>query len=296
MIVVRLKGGLGNQMFQYAFGKYLATKYNTKLKLDLSFLHDRTPKENFIFRSYDLDIFTLKANFVNKMDLALFSLSDYKLLNILHKVLFRIGRKYTVIRESHFQFDKTELSFPNNVYLDGYWQSEKYFIDVEDQIRLDFTFKNELIGKSNDLAEKIESTNSICLNVRREDYVHLESSGHGFIDQNYFYKAIDLLSKETIDFEIFVFSDDIDWCIKNLSFNTKTTYVTHEYKGLKFAEYLQLMTQCKHFVIPNSTFGWWGAWLNPNPDKIVIAPKQWFADEKMNNQTQDLIPETWIRL
>jgi len=299
MIVVKLKGGMGNQMFQYAFGKYLATKYNTEIKLDLSFLLDRIHRENFVFRNYDLDIFKLKeVNFAKENDLAKFGLSNSRLLNLFYKRILGHTNKYLVIREKHFHFDDNELSFPNNVYLDGYWQSEKYFIDIENEIRSDFGFKNKLFGECKNLAEIIESIQSVCVHVRRADFVHLESSAkiHGFIGQDYFYKAVDLLSEIINDFEIFVFSDNIDWCIENLSFTKNTTFVTHVYKDEKIGNHLHLMTKCKHFIISNSTFSWWGAWLSNNHDKIVVAPKRWFADEKMNNQTQDLIPESWIRL
>jgi len=299
MIVVRLKGGLGNQMFQYAFGTYLATKYNTKLKLDLSFLLDRTPRDDAVFRNYELDIFDLKGvNFAKENDLAKFGLSDSRLLNSINYRIFNCSKRYSIIREAHFSFHESELSFPKNIYLDGYWQSEKYFIDIENIIRCDFKFKNKLFAECANLAERIESTQSLCVNVRRADFLHLESSAKtlGFIGQDYFYRAVDLLSEIIHDFEIFVFSDDMDWCVKNLEFRSKTTFVTHDYKGEKFGDYLQLMTKCKHFVIPNSSFGWWAAWLNRNSDKIVIAPKRWFADDKLQNQTQDLIPDTWLRL
>ncbi len=298
MIVVKLKGGLGNQMFQYAIGRHLAIKHKTPLKLDLTFLLDRTPKKDFVFRDYDLDVFNLETDFATSDDLKPFKEFRISRLTKLYNSIPRMLRKAYVLVEPHFHFSKEILDAPDNIYLDGYWQSEKYFTDIEDVIRKDFTFKDPLSGKAAEMATIIQNEPAaVCLNVRRADFVTSKKAQqfHGFTGVEYYQKAVAFLEGKKIEnLHLFVFSDDIEWCSEHLKFDHPTTFVTKEYAGRKYGAYLQLMTLCRHFIIPNSTFAWWGAWLNRDNTKIVVAPKQWFRDPSVN--TSDIIPSEWIRL
>jgi hypothetical protein len=145
------------------------------------------------------------------------------------------------------------------------------------------------------IAALMDETDSICLNVRRADYVSLQASidMHGFVGKEYYDRGIALIAPKVKVPHIFVTSDDVEWCQANLRFDYPTTFLGHEHKGYKFGNYLMLMSCCKHFLIPNSTFGWWAAWLNPSLDKIVVCPRNWFRDP--NIDSSDMIPEGWIR-
>lgn len=294
MVIVKLQGGLGNQMFQYAIGKAISVKHNTAVKLDLSFLLDRSPKESFVFRDYDLDIFNLDVEFSDIQERNKFAEAK-KWWNQPLDWISSGNFKNVYYREKSFEFDFKALRH-KNIYLDGYWQSPKYFMDIEYIIRENFSIKNPLLHNSERVALDIVESNSVCLNVRRTDFVNLENTNkfHGVKENEYFEKAIDLLSSKVANLKIFVFSDDITWCIENLRFGFSTTFLTHEYAGDKFQNYFQLMLLCKHFIIPNSTFAWWAAWLSKNPNKIVIAPNQWFNSNIIN--MSDLIPVDWLRV
>ena len=294
MVIVKLQGGLGNQMFQYAIGKAISIKHNTTLKLDLSFLQDRSPKESFIFRDYDLGIFNLDVEISQGKEKNSF-IEGNQWLNRQINLIINENFKKIYFKEKSFEFDCNALKY-KNVYLDGYWQSPKYFMNIENIIRENFSIKYPLLYNSQKIAMDIVESNSVCLNVRRTDFVNLKNTNkfHGVKEIEYFNEAINLLSSKVDDLKIFVFSDDINWCVKNLRFKFFTTFLTHEHAGHKFNNYFQLMSLCKHFVIPNSTFAWWAAWLSQNPEKIVIAPYKWFNSNSIN--TADLIPVNWIRV
>jgi hypothetical protein len=293
MIVVKLMGGLGNQMFQYALGKSLSRRLHTSFKLDLGFLLDRTPRENFVFRNYDLDVFCLQAQIATPTETNAFI--PKKPNGPVGKTLEKIKSKidpYKYFYEPHFHYAAEVFNLPKNTYLDGYWQSPKYFDRIEAEIRKDFEFKHPLPEAANSLAQHISQENSVCINVRRQDF--LNNSFHGVCDMKYFNPAIKIMSSKVDSPHFFIFSDDPQWCIENFKLDAPVTFVGHEFKGPKFSDYLRLMALCKHYIIPNSSFAWWATWLNPDKNKIVIAPQIWFADEKWD--PKDLIPATWTRV
>lgn len=278
MIVVKLMGGMGNQMFQYALGRNLSLKYNLPLKMDLSFLNNRNMGPNFVYRNYDLDLFNVQEKF---------DLSD-------------VGQIFT-INEQHFHYSENLLNSISsllhnrmNVLFDGYWQTPLYFKDFESQIREDFKFKDSIQNSEDrikDMFSKIDSTNSVMINVRRTDY--LNTDFHGVMGTDYINRAKSIIDSKVDNPHYFIFSDDIDWCKDNIKIENMTI-VDHSYKGDRFGYYLQLMSSCKHFIIPNSSFAWWSAWLSNSENKIVITPKNWFTDSSIN--TNDLIPPNWIRI
>lgn len=289
MIKVRLKGGMGNQMFEYALGRALSLKYNSKLGLDLSFLLDVTPRLNFTFRNYDLDVFNIKAEIVSNENISF--------LNRIFKGLFgriiEFLRRFLFIKgvEKSFNFDKNILQIGGDAYLDGYWQSPKYFKGYENIIRQDFTFKEKFSQIIEELGEEIRNSNSLCLHVRRGDYVG--NKFHEVVNEGYYKKAISKMSELSVIDKIYVFSDDIKWCEENLKFNYPTMFVGDEYAGKKAEGHLYLMSQCKNFIIPNSTFAWWGAWLSVNNNKVVIVPQKWFGIKAVKF---DIIPKEWIKM
>lgn len=292
MIIVRLMGGLGNQMFQYAFGRCLSERNNSEVKLDTSSFPERTPANgSYVVRNYDLDVFDISPQFATDIEIS--SLSKRTSMPLLDRLLNKaLGYKDSVVLEPHFHFSPIVHESPDNRYLIGYWQSPKYFAEIESSIRREFSFREPPSVEAQRMLEQIEGVTSICVNVRRGDFV--TNPFHGSYGIDYFQAADAVLKERIADYQYFVFSDDIEWCEANLEFDVPSTFVSHEYAGSKFEDYLRLMSACKHFVIPNSSFAWWAVWFNQDPEKIVIAPKAWFQDPKFD--TRDLIPETWIRL
>ncbi|MBX3166757.1 MAG: alpha-1,2-fucosyltransferase [Candidatus Eremiobacteraeota bacterium] len=287
---------MGNQMFQWAAGRYLSTKLRVALKLDLEFLLDRTPRANFTFRDYDLDVFQIEPEFADPEDREWFR-SKHDLASRFRSKLKRSLSGSRLVKERFFHFDPDVLQARDFSYLDGYWQSEKYFQTIEKEIRQDFQFREGLSQAGASLAREIRASNSICLNVRRGDFVANPEAAefHGVMGLDYFTSAV-LKLQELVPsgLEAFVFSDDIEWCEEHLKLPIPMRVVSHAFKGYKFGQYLQLMSLCKHFIIPNSSFAWWAAWLSESPDKRVFAPKVWFAGSQ--EDTRDLIPANWIRI
>jgi hypothetical protein len=268
-------GGTGNQMFQYAFARNLSLKYNKTLKIDLSFLKNKNMGLDFVYRDYSLNIFNIYEDFnIDEND-------------------------FIKINESRFEYEQNVLDMihsnsDSNFLLNGYWQTSKYFKEFEKEIRKDFTFRDEIENSNSyvkEMLNDIKSKNSVLLNIRRTDY--LNTNYHGVMGKEYIDKSVKLIESKIKNPRYFLFSDDLDWCRENIKL-PNMTIVNHSYKGDRFSYYLQLMKNCKHFIIPNSSFAWWAAWLNQNESKIVIAPKQWFTDT--NIKTTDLIPNDWIRI
>jgi len=292
MIQVRLKGGMGNQMFQYAFGMGCAARLRTSLKLDCSALLDRSRGKDFIYRDLDLDIFRSEPDF--GVDPALLR----KFYKIKSSSVSRLAKKYattglTIEKEKHFHVDKNLLESPkDNVLYDGWWQSEKYFSNVKTQVREAFQFKESILSEAKELYEQICNSNSVCLNVRRTDF--LTTPTLNATNLEYFLKSAERMSRLIDDPHFFIFSDDIDWCREHIQLDNPVKIVGHEMKGYKFGNYLQLMKSCKNFIIPNSSFAWWAVWLNENDDRKVIAPKNWFNEGDFN--TTDLVPKEWLRI
>jgi Glycosyl transferase family 11 len=299
MVTVFLRGGLGNQMFQYAAGLALAKKNNTELVLDTVFLNDRIPRRNFTYRTYDLDIFMIAPRFtmLSKcsrsvpvpgmwlgMDLAAMKIS----------ALF--GISHIAEEKKEFAFDPELLEEKGDVILWGRWQNERYFKDHEGAVRAAFTFRDPLDGEAEVLARDIRSSNSVSVHVRRGDFVAFKNVAKmmGATDLSYYARAAAHIAGHMDTPKFFVFSDDVDWCRDNLTLPFPTVYVPASAEGSKAAFHLRLMSLCKHNIVANSTFSWWGAWLNQNPNKIVIAPKKWYADGR--DERNEIMPEGWIKL
>jgi hypothetical protein len=289
MIIVRLNGGLGNQLFQYAVGRQLAAKRQAILKLDIFDL--KISKS----RKYALDQFKIKAEYANSKEIARFKPPIQLFINrvIWNKLFQKPAEGY--IMESQYHFAPEILALPDDVYLDGYWQSYKYFAEIDAEIRQELTLKAAPTGKNKEVAEAIAGCEAIALHIRRGDYVTNKAADEilGVQPISYYESAIAHIVKQVKNPHFFIFSDDPTWVKENLKPDYPTTYVGHN-DGDHGYEDLRLMNGCKHFIIANSSFSWWGAWLAYNPKKIVIAPKRWFRDQSIN--TNDLIPESWIRL
>lgn len=296
MIIVKLMGGLGNQMFQYAAGRRLAHVHNVPLKLDLSWFNNI---ENVnTARRYELHIFNITADTASPEEVALFKKDRLSAFPDLIKKIINAAtllQNSKWIREKHYHFDPAVLELPDNVYLEGYWQSEKYFSDIERVIRKEFTVKIEPDPLNRQIADAIDRSEAISIHVRRGDYVLNPATRefHGICTLDYYRAAIEKIASHTQRPHFYFFSDEPEWVKENLSPGYPATIIDHNGPD-KAYEDMRLMSLCRHHVIANSSFSWWGAWLCGNPEKIVIAPKRWF--NKPDISTDDLIPETWIRI
>jgi len=304
VIIVKLQGGMGNQLFQYALARRLASERATEVGLDLTFLLDRTPRRDFVFRDYDLDLFRVRAKVLGAQQVHnLVHAPRSRLLNrspiIPALNLWRRGGNsgvYLLARERFFSFDRRILESPSNTFLDGYWQSPRYFAPITAELKADLALRDPPPARIRGMAERIASLNSVCLNVRRTDYVanKAAASFHGVCDPAYYERALAALVPCIGAPEIFVTSDDVPWCRENLHLPYPTHFLDHDWAGPRFSHYLELMRACRHFVIPNSTFSCWAAWLGEFPGKVVVGPVRWFSDPSI--ETRDLFPPGWIRV
>jgi hypothetical protein len=292
MIVVKLQGGLGNQMFQYATAYALAEVNRSKLYLDDSYLRYGQPiASNHVFRNFDLDIFPLKYEFASLKDIA--KLKGRLGIALVDKVINKVvGRPESYFVESDFQFYPKLYQLKAPMYLDGYWQCYKYFDAFKEKIKVLYEPIVKLGKDDLTLMEDILSCGSVCLNVRRSDFI--TNPLHKICDQHYYERAVDRLASMSSNFKLFVFSDDIEWCVNNLKFAHDTYFVKHEFAGDKFAKYFKFMKACKHFIIPNSSFAWWAAYLSDNSNKIIFVPQRWY--NVSSHSTSNLFPEGWNML
>jgi len=296
MIVVRLWGGLGNQLFQYATGKALALKNDCELKIDTSLLYENLDDPITVKREFDLNIFKINGKLASQKEVEFFSPPTINLRGKLKAKWLSLVYPNRVYSERFIHFDDNLTLQKAPICIVGNWQSYKYFIGAEEILREEFKFSFCIENNSLELANEIQKTQSVCINIRRGDYVNhpVYSKMLGFRGLEYLLPAIEKIREKVENPSFFIFSDDIEWCKQELQPKIGGRVVDHSHKGWKFGNYLQLISLCKHQIIPNSTFGWWGAWLNNNPEKIVVAPKVWYQDEQYN--AKDLCPEEWVRV
>lgn len=287
MIIVKLSGGLGNQLFQYAYGRHLASINQLELKLDTSAL---TKTADWTNRSYALDAFTIQAEEATPDEIKALAGSP-------HGLLQRVARKAGIMpiryfQEPHFHFYPSALCLKGNHYLEGYWQSEKYFEAISPMLRQELSFTFSPSSHSQTIKEKISGCTSVSIHLRRSDYVKTSKANLYLqpLPMNYYQQAIDSIRQRVENPAFFVFSEDIEWAKNQGVFASAAHFST----GTSAPEDLWLMSHCHHHIIANSTFSWWGAWLNQRPDKTVIAPQKWFSTERFD--TGDLLPVSWIQL
>lgn len=288
MIVVRLKGGLGNQLFQYAAGRHLAHINNTELIVDTSVLE--SPESDKIPRVYELGIFNVKCTLADEKIVNQFHGTEFSAYDRAMTKLFSFGKnkKY---RYDGFGFDEHLLELRGNYYLCGYFMSDKYFKAIEDIIRKELVIKPESLPAENEISQQIRQTNSVAVHIRRGDYIRNLSSmeAHGLCSKDYYSKSIEYL-KNTLgeNAHYFIFTDDEAWIKKEMNWDIPYTLVSNK----STVEDFYWMSLCKHAIIANSTFSWWAAWLISNPDKIVIMPKHW--TNNVRSEEIKLNPKNWI--
>jgi hypothetical protein len=295
MIVGELYGGLGNQMFQYAFFRAISLEKKIPIKLYTSYL-----EKNKSHNALDLNkIFDIKLDIASFKDTSA-TVGFFNSFFLVRKLLkYRICSNFRdakLIYEPYYNF-WTEYSefIHDDIFLSGYWQSPKYFERYSDTIKNDFQFCEALNLKNSEVANLIKESISVSLHVRRGDYITNKKAfdKHGICSLDYYENSINLILSKFPSARIFAFSDDVNWVKNFLKPKFKNLFIVDFNYGKESYNDLRLMSLCNHNIISNSTFSWWGGWLNKNTNKKVIAPKKWFAD---GANCSDLIPEDWIRI
>lgn len=295
MLIVKLQGGLGNQMFQYALARNIENITGQTVYFDVSFkqMSTETP------RQYALQSF-LASNSFMKADLkALPLVFRYPPGDFLKKIFkaFRnkgwFNRNWKYITETDFQLSNLKDYSNFNLYLDGFWQSEKYFRNIRPILLNDFSLKNAST-RFQSLAKQMNSSNSVCIHVRHGDYLSDKATNafHGVCSPEYYQQALNLVHDKVSNPKFYIFTDDTVWAQQHFT-NAGLAFELVSEQGFTDQEELVLMSSCHHQIIANSSFSWWGAWLNKSEEKIVIAPKTWF---NLANTDTELIPANWIIL
>lgn len=290
MIIVRISGGLGNQLFQYAFGQYVAKKIYTDVLYDIQ---TELKINNFTTRTLALLNFNLKLNIATEKDISKMRYfqkgSFQRIERKLTQLYPLINRKYKVEKNFH---GESIMDVRDNCYYDGYWQSYEYLDFDESFLKSHIVLDCNLVKDKAGLITEISNSQSVSIHIRRGDYISIKVNATIFhlCSLDYYFNAINYMNSLFTDIRYYIFSDDIEW--------TKLHFKGNQYHFMEANapfEDLYFMSKCKHNIIANSTFSWWGAWLNENPNKIIIAPKQWYV-EKLNYMSDKLIPNTWIRI
>ncbi|WP_136658904.1 alpha-1,2-fucosyltransferase [Nitratireductor sp. XY-223] len=282
MIITHIFGGLGNQMFQYACGRALALRTGTDLVLDT--------RDFFAGPGQQPGLHHLNVVSLDGENLKLPPRRKQRLRYFLWRSLKRPPK---LVRQQGDAFDPQITGLTGSVWLHGYWQSERYFADFAGNIRRELSVKTPPDDRNADVLAEIAASPAVSLHVRRGDYISNPKAlaVHGTCSLEYYARAAELIAERAdIDPVIYVFSDEPEWALDNLKLPFRTQVMDHN-DGSRNYEDLRLMAACKHHIIANSSFSWWGAWLNGSSEKIVVAPAKWFADPEKSNP--DIIPHDW---
>lgn len=295
MKVIKLKGGLGNQMFQYAFAKYIEKNCGDISKLDFStyteLLNDEIRKPRLlkfnisspIASSSEIKDITMLKHNGNSLSFA------YK-LKIFLEAIFNIKYYFEWKRDDFITLSKIKKCN----YFDGYWQSINYIEPIKEQLFRDFTPNYELSFKAKKQITEMQSHNSVFVGIRKGDYTANASARKhfGVITNEYYLSAMKLITSKVKNPVFHIFSNDIEWCKQNINFNNYNVVFRDKDMQTNDFEELMIMSSCKHAIISNSTFNWWGAYLIKNPDKVIVCPLRWFND----NTSINIIPLEWNRI
>lgn len=301
MIIISIFGGIGNQMFQYAFGRCMAIENNSEFKYDYTYNLVRNDFDPNDIQSI-FNLFNLQGQQASESEIKRFKFSKND--KFTNKLFFFINKlnpytKHRHLVERNNKFDERVFKIYNtNLYLSGYWQSEKYFISISDTIRKDFEFGDSICQSNLNWSEKIQQTNSISVHLRGRDYVTKNSTNkqHFTCDLEYYKKAFSIIKKKVNNPHFYIFSDDLEWAnLYLIDFqNENFTYVTGNNWNTSPINDMYLMSICKHNIIANSSFSWWAAWLNKNLNKTIICPGKWHNNKQFS--FDDITPTNWIKI
>lgn len=300
IIIVRLRGGLGNQLFQYAMGRSLSVINNGNLLIDISaYTHNQEPNPLLGIRQLGLSHFNIAGKFINYPEY----LNKSRLNRLIYKYVMAMDAKkpyylrHHIIEpnENHFIFDENlyKRKIHDYVVLEGYWQTEKFFLNISELLRTELTVNSAPDEANTLLAKTIQATNSVCIHVRHGDNARSSSPGLGVLPLAYYNQAVSLLNKKISNPHYFIFSDDHEWTKNFVNSFNPITFVDIN-NDIQNYEDLRLMSMCKHHIIANSTFSWWGAWLANQPGQIVYTPRRYY--QSLDRPNPDLYPESWHTL
>jgi hypothetical protein len=289
MIIIKVFQGLGNQMFQYSLGRALERRFSIKVKYDLSWFKENSNHRNFGLNKFNLvieeptdeEIYNIKNGIFKNRLINFFFQRRLNFLPYFKKPFFKEDLK---------KLDVNILKINSRTYIEGYFTSEFFFKDIRSVLINDFQLASPPSPENKALIEMILNQNSVCLSVRRGDF--LKYSIHNVCDLNYFNDSIDLIKKKVNDPVFYIFSDDNEWVQKNLKIEGEHHFIAHNFPD--FYEDFRIMKSCKHHIIPNSTFSWWAAWLANSNDKIVISPETWLNSEEIDYSY--FLPADWIKV
>jgi len=289
MIITKLIGGIGNQMFQYAAGLALARKHDVNLKMDIMFLEDRSTRYyRHTHRDYALDVFRISGSVARKEEIARFTVPRFGNKYVYH-LKKRMLPHHNVFTERETDFERF-LNIPDDAYIEGYWQDARYVQLVANRLKKEFTSVERLPQDCRDMLAEIRKNEPVCCIFRRGDFV--DHPVLDLVDLSFYGEALRRLDGMLSGYTLFVFSDDIPWCRDNFKpGGKKVVFVDQALTGPKAQYYLQLIMACRHFIIPNSTYAWWGAWLSPSPGKMVFAPAAWYKGQA--ERRNRILPDEW---
>ncbi len=281
MVFVKIQGGLGNQMFQYALGQALKNRYQVPVRYDVSwFISDQAQCTHRKLELVDFNVDMIE--FSSYENLKMVKLWKSRYIHVPKHGLAKLCRE-----ESPYYFSH-KLKKRRTGYFEGYFQSEKYFLSFRKDLLLSFTLRESLECEA-DLSK------CVAIHIRRGDYVSSQSASeyHGNLSIEYYVNALDAMAEKVSIHRVAVFSDDIDWVKKHIHFKYDTIYL--EPRSASSASEMLRMSRCAHFIIANSSFSWWAAWLSvTSPHKVVIAPRQWTSFHNVIEDNLDVIPSEWL--
>lgn len=289
MIIARVFGGLGNQLFIYAMARRLSLKNKCPLKLDVKsgFKWDTMFKREYLLNKFNIcaQEASSKESFLNFGGRA-----RRFLVKRANEFLPIAHRNYICDKHGGFNHEMLNLQIGKAVYLEGYWQSEKYFKDAEDVIREDLKINASFGPDACSEAELIRNTtNAVCVGIRR--FEEGKGSYSNILGMEYYLRAVEEMASRVSDVHFFVATEDVKWAKQNFNINHPCTFISHKEGNTRAHENLWLMSLCKHFIISQSTYQWWGAWLSENPDKIIFVP-----DNSIAGVSKDFFPDEWIKI
>lgn len=292
MIIIKIVGGLASQLHKYAIGRTLALKNQTELKLDISW-YANIPYTDTI-REFQLDRYNIESIRATQREIQYFK--PNKVLRRINTIIFnyikiKLGFKY-YCNESYMSLENFN-SLPKNLYIEGEWTGHKYLSKFKEVLKKDLTLRDEYMSNINCFfSQQKKDFNLVSLHVRRGDYVHNSETSklHCTCSIDYYKKAIKYITSTIPRVKLLIFSDDMPWVKKHFDILDDIELVFIE--GFQDYEEFQIMTQCQHNIIANSSFSWLSSWLNNNPNKIVISPSKWVYNDQLNNYIVDNISET----
>jgi hypothetical protein len=296
LVIVNISGGLGNQMFQFAFGQVISLQLGLQVKYSIDSLSAHASARNLgLENAFNLALPLASLSDISNLLGSLRSSPRIRRILGISNLSF-LGGRYFLTEKKFLKKNDLASVRQNGAYFHGYWQSENFFKNHEALIRSSFQFRGVVSKANQRVIELITASPSIAVHVRRGDYVSNPKANavHGVLGARYYISAIASLRKRAPNSKVYIFSDDPIWVGEELLSEVKNCESININQGVDSFRDMQLMAMCDHNIISNSSFSWWSAWLNTNPKKIIISPKQWFSKPALSSKS--IVPLSWDRI